>query len=404
MRRIFRLMGCHPVGYYDLSTAGLPVHATAFRPTSQASLDRNPFRIFTSLLRPELIADPDTRELAIKTLEKRSIFTEKCLALLNQADQQDGNLSSEDADLLVREALETFRWHSKSSVSLGDYSKLSAAHKLAADVCCFRSCHINHLTPRTLDIDAVQRGMAARGIPPKAVIEGPPPSHPILLRQTSFLALSEPIQFFDANTGAYSDGFHQARFGEIEQRSLALTKEGRDLYQQLLAEAQSRLPDFLIGSPSHSNTTDLNLLNEQHLESVFSPAFPSSLEEIRQQDLGYFRYCASSAFTEGKLAALDTNEMHRLDDLIHDGYITYEPLIYEDFLPASAAGIFQSNLSSGDAVKAPTITRSGPDQKAFEDALGQKVIDEFSLYEASQRESLDLAAAALGLAPDALQL
>jgi hypothetical protein len=45
-------------------------------------------------------------------------------------------------------------------------------------VVAFKGPHINHLTPRTLDIDAIQVGMPAKGIPPKAVVEGPPPPPP----------------------------------------------------------------------------------------------------------------------------------------------------------------------------------------------------------------------------------
>ena len=59
--RLFRQMGMFPVGYYDLTTSGLPVHATAFRPRTQEALKRNPFRLFTSLLRLELITDGDLR-------------------------------------------------------------------------------------------------------------------------------------------------------------------------------------------------------------------------------------------------------------------------------------------------------------------------------------------------------
>ncbi len=55
MRRLFGVMGMSAVGYYDLSAGGLPVHATAFRPTNAESLRRNPFRVFTSLLRLDLI-------------------------------------------------------------------------------------------------------------------------------------------------------------------------------------------------------------------------------------------------------------------------------------------------------------------------------------------------------------
>lgn len=55
LRRMFAIMGMYPVSYYDLSQAGVPVHSTAFRPIDDASLARNPFRVFTSLLRLELI-------------------------------------------------------------------------------------------------------------------------------------------------------------------------------------------------------------------------------------------------------------------------------------------------------------------------------------------------------------
>src|ERR1700712_795671 len=51
MRRLFAVMGMEPVGYYDLSAAGVPVHSTAFRPVDDEALRHNPLRIFTSLLR-----------------------------------------------------------------------------------------------------------------------------------------------------------------------------------------------------------------------------------------------------------------------------------------------------------------------------------------------------------------
>ena len=47
MRRVFAVMGMEPVGYYDLSVAGIPVHSTAFRPVGDAALAANPFRVFT---------------------------------------------------------------------------------------------------------------------------------------------------------------------------------------------------------------------------------------------------------------------------------------------------------------------------------------------------------------------
>ena len=113
------------------------------------------------------------------------------LELIAQCER-DGGLSASDADTFVQEALHTFRWHQDATVTAEQYQQLHDQHRLIADVVAFKGPHINHLTPRTLDIDAVQLGMPAKGIPPKAVVEGPPTRrHPILLRQTSFKALQE---------------------------------------------------------------------------------------------------------------------------------------------------------------------------------------------------------------------
>ena len=82
LRRLFAVMGMEPVGYYDLSVAGVPVHSTAFRPVSDEALLANPFRVFTSLLRLELITDPALREQASAILARRQIFTPKALELI----------------------------------------------------------------------------------------------------------------------------------------------------------------------------------------------------------------------------------------------------------------------------------------------------------------------------------
>lgn len=50
-RRLFSIFGMQPVGYYDLTVAGLSVHTSGFRPVAERSLHYNPFRVFTSLLR-----------------------------------------------------------------------------------------------------------------------------------------------------------------------------------------------------------------------------------------------------------------------------------------------------------------------------------------------------------------
>lgn len=160
--RLFALMGMFPVGYYDLSTSGVPVHSTAFRPVSGASLAINPFRVFTSLLRPDLISDASLRAECLGILAKRNIFHPGLIPLLEQAERS-GGLEREQADRLVEYALETFRWHDRSLVCKDTYNRMRRCHPLLADVVGFRGPHINHLTPRVLDIDLAQAGMAKRG-------------------------------------------------------------------------------------------------------------------------------------------------------------------------------------------------------------------------------------------------
>ena len=364
--RLFALMGMYPIGYYDLSLAGVPVHSTAFRPRTAQALARNPFRVFTSLLRLELIENVALREQSAAILAQRRIFTDTALALIAQAERE-GGLDEADARRFVIEALETFRWHGDATVSLDTYHALHDAHRLIADVVSFRGPHINHLTPRTLDIDAAQAGMLARGIDAKAVIEGPPPRRcPILLRQTSFKALEETVHFPSGDAG--DAGTHTARFGEIEQRGLALTPKGRALYDQLLAQARD---SGGAGSTGQDYPT--------RLAAAFT-AFPDDHDTLRREGLGYYRYALTEAGRANPGAVGDLPA----EALIAAGLASADPIVYEDFLPVSAAGIFQSNLG-GDEQRAYAAHAN---RDAFEQALGMQVEDEFAIYERLQAESL----------------
>ena len=355
--RAFAVMGMHPVSYYNLAPAGVPVHSTAFRPVDPAALARNPFRVFTSLLRLELIEDEALREEAAETLARRDIFTPGARDLIATAETA-GGLDEDQADRFVCELLETFRWHAQATVSAATYERLVAAHRLIADVVSFKGPHINHLTPRTLDIDAAQAAMPARGIKPKETIEGPPARVcPILLRQTSFKALEEAIAFPGAE--GTTAGTHTARFGEIEQRGCALTPAGRALYDAALASK-----DF--------------------------SALPDDWDALRRGDLAWFRYRATP---QGLAAQAETAD---LENLIALGHVVAEPITYEDFLPVSAAGIFQSNLGSEARAAAYAVD---PAKADFEQALGHSVLDEMALYRAEQDASIAATLKALGLAP-----
>ena len=375
LRRLFAVMGMYPVGYYDLSEAGVPVHSTAFRAVHEASLQKSPFRVFTSLLRLELIEDEALKQKAAAILAQRIIFTSRALELIARCETE-GGLSESDADAFVREALETFRWHGEATVSAEVYQQLHDQHRLIADIVAFKGPHINHLTPRTLDIDAIQQDMPSRGITPKTVIEGPPPRRcPVLLRQTSFKALQEKVSFINEEGNAVT-GSHTARFGEIEQRGVALTPKGRALYDKLLNIARTQ-------APSESNAQAYM----QALTDIFAE-LPDSYEALRKQELAYFRY-----FVTDKDDAVTQDGPRDLDALIQSGYIHYEPLVYEDFLPVSAAGIFQSNL--GDQAQTQYAEASSKDR--FEQALGASVLDELALYAETQARSLKRCEEQLGI-------
>jgi uncharacterized glyoxalase superfamily metalloenzyme YdcJ len=139
------------------------------------------------------------------------------------------------------------------------------------------------------------------------------------------------------------------------------------------------------GAPAEANAERYMAL----LQANFAE-FPDDLAQMREQGLAYFRYFA----TEKGLAARDQEgRPTTLQGLIDAGHVHFEALVYEDFLPVSAAGIFQSNL--GDDAQAEY--GSNANREAFEAALGLQVQDELALYAQSERRSLQACAQALNL-------
>ncbi len=373
MRRLFKVMGMYPVGYYDLATAGVPVHATAFRAIENTALNQAPFRVFTSLLRIDLIDNDELRENVEAILENRQIFTPKALELIDKSESE-GGLTKEDAEIFVQEALETFRWHDTATVDYEMYETLLNQHRLIADVVAFKGPHINHLTPRTLDIDKVQADMASRNIPPKDNIEGPPARKcPILLRQTSFKALTEKVNF-KGDDGIEKRGEHKARFGEIEQRGVALTQKGLDLYNSLLGKTRAAIG----GSPTAENALEYNRLLKENFAD-----FPDSYADLQAKELAFFHY-----FATDKVKNMTKDKVYTkadINQLLKDGYIMIEPMVYEDFLPVSAAGIFASNLGTDDAKRE---YEGSSNKLLFEKDLGEPVYNLMKWYEDMEDESI----------------
>ena len=356
VKRLLRVFGLEAVHYYDLSIAGIPLHSTAFRSIDNGP-QRNSFRLFVSLLRTELIEDQSIRSLADDLLRKRSIASDRLLHSLDEIESQNG-VKADQVDLLIHETLLLFQWDQKSAVNHKIYQRIKAMHPIVADIICFQKPHINHLTPRTKDIDAIQRCMIANQMHPKEIIEGPPKRKvDILLRQTSFKAIKEDVLFTDGTWGT-----HQARFGEVEQRGAALTPKGYRCYQALLDQAMS----YAKKNPKEPY--------ENILKDIFRE-FPDDLDTLHKLNYIYVTYqCHASA---------EDRSNHSFETLCQLGLVTFKPQIYEDFLPISAAGIFRSNLKEN----APYKRMAGASQSSFEASLGDKIFDPFKWYQSIEDHS-----------------
>jgi len=371
MRKLFKVMGMYPVKYYNLTSAKIPAHATAFRPITENSLQENPFRIFTSLLRLDLIQDQEMVKFIKDILAKRTLFSDELMTLIEINEAQSG-LTQSQAEDFAGEAMKCFRWKSDAVVSYEEYKKLYQIHPLIADVVSFKNAHINHLTPNTLAIDDVQALMQEKKMDRKAVVEGAPKRKvPILLRQTSFKAIEETVTFLSSNNERIP-GTHRARFGEVEQRGIALTPKGMELYNAINESVRKKI----IPNQDGSNA---NAYNEV-LKNEFAK-FPDDLNTLREDGLIYVKYFPTQ---KGKALTI-IFESANINWLVENGYVGFTPIIYEDFLPISAAGIFGSNLNEAKN----QLLNVGSDKDGFERSLGSNVIDPFELYEKAESESIE---------------
>jgi len=457
--RFFAQFAMEPHAFYDMTNVGAksqPIIATAFRSR------RNPeHRVFTSLLMTDWF-DPATRARIEATLATRQVFSPEAKRLIEQGER-DGGLGWADADALIREATQRiFKWTGRAR-DHDLYQELSqAGFKIAADIACFESHHLNHLTPNTLWMDAYtsamkfclgemgEAGFRAHAtlalehfaaqcdrdylrlhfkhltaaelvalepapLPADAIAavvdaltkrlkqddlnlsrhkhsgfkdstEGPAADTPVLLRQDSYKALTEPVCFTNAD-GRTVDTSHTARFGEIEQRFYATTPKGRALYDRCLAAADA-------AKERHPGLAKKDFAAYERLaREAFAP-FPKQLIELVEQGLVFARFHATdagrAAAKAGRLPSQD------LVALARAGHVAIEGLRYEDFLPISAAGIFASNLqqygTQSTAHAKPTYT-----QAQLEAVLGREIIDPSETYAALEAESRAATRRELGL-------
>jgi uncharacterized glyoxalase superfamily metalloenzyme YdcJ len=382
--QIFAAMGMHPVGFYDLRDTGpspVPVVSTAFRPVSADELARNPFRVFTSVLALDdrRFFSTELREQLESFLQQRTLFGGELLALAARAEAI-GELDEAAAQRFLQLATESFAL-SPDPVDRAWYRTLERVSSVAADIGGVASTHINHLTPRVLDIDALYAGMQQRGLEMIDAIQGPPrwDGPEVLLRQTSFRALAEPRLMRNPD-GTVEQGNLRVRFGEVEARGIALSRRGRDLADKVTTIASERA--------TQAGMRDAG--DRQRLAArTWAELFPATERRLLLEGLGHFSFDPA---TRGDRTA----PPRQLRALVEGGWLRATPIVYEDFLPRSAAGIFRSNLT-GDGTNDPAERGSDRDASWLAGALQREVHAYEDLYERQQADSLHRALSVLGI-------
>ncbi|AQS73179.1 2-oxoadipate dioxygenase/decarboxylase [Corynebacterium ammoniagenes] len=377
--QVFAGFGMYPVGFYDLRDAAkssVPVVSTAFRPIDKEELANNPFRVFTSMLAADdpRFFTPDLQERLQNFIAQRQIFSQELLSIAAKAARDEG-LEEAEADEYIKLATAAFELNDEP-IDDQWYRELEAISAVASDIGGVRYTHINHLTPRVLDIDDLYDRMEARGITMIDEIQGPPDwdGPDILLRQTSFRALDEERTFKFAD-GTVGPGALRVRFGEVEQRGIALTPRGRELYDSMNTEVDEKLA----AGAEHTRVEIARGIWEQHL--------PKTEKGLREQGLGYFTYEVTGSTDSGE---------YDVEQLIDAGVLAPQPIVYEDFLPRSAAGIFQSNLKE-EGTRDNEQQGADYDIEALSRIVGRDIVEPYQLYRAQEEASLLAAAQQLGV-------
>ncbi|MDN6246748.1 MAG: DUF1338 family protein, partial [Corynebacterium casei] len=161
----------------------------------------------------------------------------------------------------------------------------------------------------------------------------------------------------------------------VEQRGIALTPQGRELYDTMNTQVDEKLA-------AGSGKTRVELARE-----VWAENLPNTEKGLREQGLGYFTYEVTGSAEPGEYDA---------EQLIDSGVLTAQPIVYEDFLPRSAAGIFQSNLKE-EGTRDNEQQGTDYDLDTLSKIVGRDIVEPYELYKAQEEASLSAAAQQLGV-------
>ncbi|MEM1424858.1 MAG: DUF1338 family protein, partial [Planctomycetota bacterium] len=396
--RFFACFGMEPHNFYDMTSVGAksqPVIATAFRSRTDPEN-----RVFSSLLRTDGF-DAQTRERIDTLLAQRSVFSDRAKELVERCEAQ-GGLDHADATDLVREGTQRiFEWTGEAR-GRGLYDRLCAdGFKIAADIACFSSHHLNHLTPNTLDIELYSHAMRWRlGLTDRAAFErcaADALAHTARIADGHWMLLhfrtldhDDVERFVRTEPDESAVRVHASKLAdaldcaELDLRGLDHNgykdaTEGPDASTQILLrqdayKALSERVRFVDEEPAFetSHTARFGEIEQRFYATTprgrelydgclalveaeaqidqrdasgaareskkpFAP-FPDTLLGLLEDGLVYAVYEPAPGASIAPEDTLDPVE------LVRAGVLRCRGVRYEDFLPVSAAGIFASNL------------------------------------------------------------
>jgi uncharacterized glyoxalase superfamily metalloenzyme YdcJ len=192
--------------------------------------------------------------------------------------------------------------------------------------------------------------------------------------------------------GRVHEGALRVRFGEVEARGVALTAAGRQRYDEAISEAELLYAEGVAGELPGSPTAQRRARDwPELLAEVWRRRFPSDERSLACSGLACYTVHAEAS-AGGRAPAASAS----LDDLLQAGLVGVQPVVYEDFLPRSAAGIFRSNLTSG--AQTDTGSEGAPrDSRWLAGVLERPVHDPQALYRDQVERSVRRAAESLGI-------
>ena len=454
--RFFAAFAMEPHNFYDMTSVGAksqPIIATAFRAV------HNPeHRVFTSLLQTSWF-DPATRARIESLLAPRAVFSDTARKLIEKSEQQ-GGLHWADAEDLIREGTQRiFKWTGRAR-DHALYTELCAAgFKIAADIACFESHHLNHLTPNTLCMDLYTAAMklclgelspadfSARAsaaltqladfadrdwmrlhfkhLTPDAIAAYPhqpaASAVPALVTELTSrlqqpdlrLAALRHSGFKDTTEGPSADTpvlLRQDAYKALTEPVTFTNPDGSTVPSEHTArfgEIEQRfyattpagrtLYDSCLAAAEAAVAQDPALIKRDFpaYQRLYAAAFQPFPKTLSELLDRGLVYGLYSATPQG-LAAQGSISTTDPRQLVKLGFARVDGLRYEDFLPVSAAGIFASNLNQY-GTKSTAAARPTFTQAMLEEIIGKPIIDTDAAYHGAQSRSLIETYTALGL-------